>query len=125
AYDTEMMDEQRNYDYNGDGIKDDWSDDAVDASGRVFNLLDAYVYGTFLDDALDLRVGRQVINWGEGLVFMDGVSVQVPFNINNLVLPGSELKEAYMGLGAVRAQLAATENISLDAYWQWEWEKNM
>jgi hypothetical protein len=125
SYDTEMMDKQRNYDYDFDGIKDDWSSDAEDASGKVFNLLDAYVYGNFLDDSLDLRVGRQVINWGEGLVFMDGVSVQVPFNINNLVLPGSELKEAYMGLGAVRAQIAATDTLSFDAYWQWEWEKNM
>ena len=125
AYDTEMMDKQRNYDYDGDGIKDGWSDEAVDASGRVLNLLDAYAYGSFFDDKLDLRVGRQVINWGEGLVFMEGVSVQAPFNINNLVLPGSELKEAYIGLGAVRAQLAATDTLSLDAYWQWEWQKNM
>ena len=125
AYDTEMMDEQRNYDYNHDGIKDGWSDEAEDASGQVFNLLDAYAYGSFLDDSLDLRVGRQVINWGEGLVFMEGIAVQVPFNINNLVLPGSELKEAYMGLGAIRAQLAATDTLSLDAYWQWEWQKNM
>ncbi len=124
SYDTEIMNKQRNYDYDHDGIKDDWSKEAIDASGRVFNLLDAYAYGTFFDDSLDLRVGRQVINWGEGLVFMEGVSVQAPFNINNLVLPGSELKEAFMGLGGVRAQLAATDNLSFDAYWQWEWQKN-
>lgn len=105
------------------GMGDEWSEDAKEASGSVFELMEAYAYGTYFDDTLDLRLGRQVINWGEGLFFLDGVAQQVPLNFNKLVLPGSELKEAYVGLGALYGQWAATDKLALSSYYQWEWEK--
>jgi len=134
SYDTLIMTQgtgRENGVFNGDlfplpldtGIGNKWSDDAKKASGSVFDFIQGYVYGTFLEDELDVRLGRQVINWGEGLFFFDGVSQQVPLNFNKLVLPGSELKEAYVGLGAGYVQWAATTDLSLVAYYQWEWEK--
>ncbi|NOR49724.1 MAG: DUF1302 family protein, partial [Desulfuromonadales bacterium] len=67
----------------------------------------------------------QVINWGEGLFFFDGVSTQVPFNLAKLSLPGSEVKEAFIGVGAVYAQIAPTDELSLEAYYQYESEAHL
>ena len=126
SYDTQIMNRDRSLTadptYGAPFPQKGWSDEAEDNSGSVFELLDSYVYGTF--GSLDLRVGKQVINWGEGLFFMDGVSTQAPLNINKLVLPGSELKEAYMGIGGVRAMVSVTDKFALDSYMQWEWDKN-
>jgi hypothetical protein len=134
TYDYNIMNkgtDRQNGVFNGDlaglpldtGKGDDWTKDAEDASGSVLDLLEAYGYGTFFQDTLDLRVGKQVINWGEGLFFLNGVSQQTPLNFNKLLLPGSELKEAYFGLPAIYPQWAATDNLSLAGYYQWGWEK--
>ena len=134
TYDYNIMNkgtDRQNGVFNGDlaglpldtGKGDDWSDDAEDASGSALDLLDAYGYGTFFEDTLDLRVGWQVINWGEALFFLDGVAKQSPLNFNKFVLPGSELKEAFFGLPAIYAQWATTDLLSLSAYYQWGWEK--
>lgn len=104
------------------GMGDDWNSGAEDVSGSVLDLLDAYIGGTFADDAVDARIGWQVMNWGEGLFFLDGVAEQTPLNIGKLVLPGSELKEAYVGVSSLRAQWAPTDILSLDAYVQFDWE---
>lgn len=106
------------------GLGNSWANSSEGTSGSDFEVLDAYIFGDFepADLPLTLRLGKQVINWGEGLFFMDGVSTQVPFNIAKLVLPGSELKEAFMGVGAIYAQFAPTDELSLEAYYQYEWE---
>ncbi len=97
---------------------DSFNKDTEDVSGRALTLSDAYVYGTFDigEMPLELRVGRQVVNWGEGLYWADGVGTQVPLNLANLLVPGSDLKDAYMGLTGVRVMVAPSENLSLDGY---------
>jgi hypothetical protein len=135
TYDYNIMNkgtDRQNGVFNGDlaglpldtGKGDDWSEDAEEVSGSAFELMEAYGYGTFFEDTLDLRVGKQVINWGEGLFFLfDGVAQQSPLNINKALLPGSELKEAFFGLPAIYPQWAATDNLALAGYYQWGWEK--
>ena len=102
-----------------------WSKAAEDYAGNNFDTLDAYVYGTFYleDNPLDIRLGKQVINWGEGLYFLDGVSTQVPLNFNKLVTPGSELKEGYIGNNALYAMLGIGGFSSIAAYIQTEWNR--
>jgi hypothetical protein len=121
-YDSEIMDDDA-VDFLGNSTE--WTKAAEDYAGSNLELLDAYVYGSFdlAGNPLDLRVGKQVINWGEGLYFVDGVSVQVPLNANKLVTPGSELKEAYIGVNGVYAQLGVGDNSSLGAYVQTSWER--
>ncbi|GGO85301.1 hypothetical protein GCM10011348_33500 [Marinobacterium nitratireducens] len=121
-YDSEIMDGD-SVDFLGNPAP--WSKAAEDYAGSDLELLDAYVYGSFEvgGNPLDLRLGKQVINWGEGLYFLDGVSVQVPLNINKLVTPGSELKEGYIGVNSVYAQLGIGDSSSLSAYLQTDWER--
>lgn len=121
-YDTEIMHDD-SVDLLGNSAP--WTDAAEDYAGNYAELLDAYAYGSFdlAGNPLDLRVGKQVINWGEGLYFLDGVSTQVPLNINKLVTPGSELKEGYIGVNSVYAQLGLGYTTSLAAYIQTDWER--
>lgn len=122
-YDTEIM----NQDQADIGLSNgsNWTKAAEDYSGNNLELLDAYVYGTFDigENPLEVRVGKQVINWGEGLFFLDGISTQVPLNINKLVTPGSELKEAYIGVEGVYLQMGIGESSSIEAYVQGNWRR--
>lgn len=121
-YDTEIM--------NGDSVdfignSAPWSDAAEDYAGNYWEVLDAYIYGSFdlVENPLDVRLGKQVINWGEGLYFIDGISIQTPLNYNKLVTPGSELKEAYIGLNSLYVQMGLGDNVSISAYIQNEWHR--
>jgi hypothetical protein len=128
-YDFEIMNADKGFHMFNQyltGPDDKFANDTEDVSGSDLELLDGYVYGTydFSDMAMEVRLGKQVINWGEGLFFVDGVSTQVPFNLAKLVLPGSEIKEAFIGLDGISVQLAPTDNLSLDAYYFASWEEH-
>ncbi|MEY8199025.1 MAG: DUF1302 family protein, partial [Colwellia sp.] len=122
-YDTEIMNQDQADIGLGNGSN--WTKAAKDYSGNNLDLLDAYIYGTFDigENPLEVRLGKQVINWGEGLFFLDGISTQVPLNINKLVTPGSELKEAYIGIEGVYVQMGIGESSSIEAYVQGNWRR--
>lgn len=121
-YDSEIMNEDA-IDFAGNPTS--WTDAAKDYAGNSLDVLDAYVYGTFdiNNQPLEVRAGKQVINWGEGLYFIDGVATQVPLNINKLVTPGAELKEAYIGVTSLYAQMGLGADSSLEAYIQTGWNR--
>jgi hypothetical protein len=67
--------------------------------GRDAKILDAYVSGSFnlLPSApLRVRVGQQVVSWGESTFIPNGINVINPVDISKLRIPGSELKEAFI-----------------------------
>ena len=103
----------------------DSSDDAKDNAGNSLQVLDAYVYGEFeLDETpIEVRVGKQVINWGEGLFFLNGISVQNPLDFNKALTPGSDLKEVYIGNNALFAAMGIGDESSIEAYVQTEWNR--
>lgn len=119
-YDFELEDDERRH--------RQISSDGLDEAGSDAEILDAFVYGSWtLDDhALNARLGRQVINWGEGLFYQNGIGVTNPVDINALRAPGSEVKEAYMPTFMAYASFELRENLTLEGYWQpgWAWESS-
>lgn len=89
-------------------------------------LLDAFVYGNFdLNDGknpLSVRVGNQVISWGESTLIPHGIGVINPVDLNILNQPGAELKEAFRPQGMVWASLGITDEVSVEAFYQYDWE---
>ena len=85
-------------------------------------LLDAYVYNTFdvAGKPLQLRLGNQVINWGESL-FIQGVNVVNPIDLSALRKPGAEVKEAFLPVTALSANLGLGGGKSLEAFYQFRW----
>ncbi|WP_238593866.1 DUF1302 domain-containing protein [Endozoicomonas atrinae] len=94
-------------------------------NGKDARLLDAFVFGDF-DIAgrnLNLRVGRQMVSWGEAL-FIPGVSgAMSPADGTKANVPGVEVKDILLPVGQVFGQFDLTNDLSISAYSQWEWEK--
>ena len=93
--------------------------------GRDAEFLDAFVRGRFDVGGrdLNLRVGRQVVSWGESTFILNGINVLNPINVSRLRIPGSELREGLMPTAMVWGSQALTDNVSLEAVWLAEWEK--
>ncbi|MCG8668593.1 MAG: DUF1302 domain-containing protein [Pseudomonadales bacterium] len=93
--------------------------------GRGGEILDAFIWGDWYinDMPLNMRLGKQVISWGEGVFFPNGINTINPIDVNALLAPGSELKEALIPVKAFYASLGLNENLSLEFFYQFEWEE--
>lgn len=89
------------------------------------SLLDAFVYASFSlpnDREVSMRVGRQVISWGEALLSGGGLATSINHvDAHIRSQPGLELKELFLPTGSIFFQTALTESINLEAYYQYEW----
>ncbi len=105
-------------DANGQATEPNQSD------GRSADILDAFIWGNWWlgEMPLNIRAGKQVVSWGEGLFFANGINTINPVDVNALLTPGSELKEALLPVGLVYGSLGLTENLSVEAFFQYEWD---
>ncbi len=96
-----------------------------DDYGADIRLLDAFVYGFFDmgDHVLNVRLGEQAINWGESTFYPGIMSVQNRIDIAASNTPGVEVKEILLPTGAIYGQINLTNNIDVEAYYQYEWNR--
>ncbi|WP_076417877.1 DUF1302 domain-containing protein [Colwellia sp. UCD-KL20] len=128
-YDFEMMDNDRDWtNPSSNKVHNPCRDDeARDQVCRDVRLLDAFVYGDFDigEMPLSVRVGQQVISWGESTLISHGISELNPVDVARLKAPGAELKEAFIPFGAVWASLGVTDNFNIEMFYQYSWEKTI
>ena len=128
-YDFEMMDSDRDWvNPSSEKVNDPCrDDDAREQLCRDIRLLDAFVYGDFDigEMPFSLRVGQQVISWGESALISHGISELNPIDVARLKAPGSEVKEAFIPFGAVWASLGVSENFNVEMFYQYSWEKSV
>lgn len=107
----------------GEPLSDEGFSDFAKFSG--IELLDAYAYVTFDwgNVPINLRLGRQVVNWGESIFIQGGLNAINPIDVSAVRRPGVELKEALLPVGMFYAQAGLTENLSIEGFYQYEWEK--
>lgn len=86
-------------------------------------LLDAYVYDTWDvgNQALQVRFGRHVLNWGES-VFIQGVNQINPIDVPAARRPGAELKEVFMPIWMLSASQSLGKFGTVEAFYQLKWE---
>jgi uncharacterized protein DUF1302 len=108
-----------------DGQRTPLADKTIRLNGENVSLLDAYVWGNFDigNMPFSLRVGEQVISWGESTFIQNSINVINPVDVSKLRVPGAELKEALTPVGIVSASLGVTDNVSVEAYWQYDYER--
>ena len=131
-YDELIMDRHNegadNVSFNGTGSYDqnDFSNQVKSLSGTDARILDAYVFADFEVAGMpaNVRIGEQVINWGEGIFFQDSINTVNPADLSKLRLPGSELREALTPEGAIYFQIGLTDNLNMEAYYQYEWHES-
>jgi hypothetical protein len=98
---------------------------AKDTLGDDAEILDAYVRGTFDIGGrnLNLRLGRQVVSWGESTFIQNGINALNPINVSRLRAPGSELKEGLIPTGMVYATQELTDQLSVEVVLIAQWKK--
>ncbi|TWB21235.1 uncharacterized protein DUF1302 [Nitrospirillum amazonense] len=104
------------------------SSTARDQTAAYARLLDAYAYGNFDlggGTSLSMRVGNQVLSWGESTFIPNGINAINPVDVSALHQPGTELKEVFLPVPMISANLGLTNNLSVEAFYQFKWEKTL
>lgn len=107
---------------------DKFSKDAQKYSGGYTRLLDFYGYASFPYGEYgyaDIRVGRHVVAWGEGLFFPSISLAQGPTDAIKASVPGTEVKEILLPEDQISLQLEVTPELSLLAQWQFNWQETL
>lgn len=128
-YDAEMKDGKRAHGHLGNNyeantaLNDDNFSDFAKFSGA--ELLDAFVYGSFEigDKPLDVRLGKQVVSWGESTFIQGGVNSINPVDVSAFRRPGAEIKEGLLPVNMLFANMGLTDNLSVEGFYQLEWAK--
>src|ERR1700732_401335 len=71
-----------------------------------------------------LRVGRQVVNWGESLFIAGGVNATAAIDQYRLTYPGVPLKEVVLPAGMVRLAFSPAKGVNVEGYYQFRWNQN-
>ena len=99
------------------------SDKSEDLVVSYTRLLDAFVYAKFDLGKMgaELRLGRQVVSWGESTFIQNGINVINHFDVSALRVPGSELKEGFLPQEMVNFSLQFSDNWSAQAIYITDW----
>ncbi|TFY91170.1 DUF1302 domain-containing protein [Pseudomonas kairouanensis] len=108
---------------------DEFTDDTRTLHGRKGELLDAFLFGK--TDIGDMpasgRVGQYAMQWGESLFYgMNGIAGgMAPIDaVKALSVPNTQFKELIRPVQQISGQLQLTQDVSIGAYYQFEWEAN-
>ena len=97
--------------------------------GGDAEIQNAFVYGaaTVGGRPLSFRLGRHTLLWGESLFFSDNgiAGAQAPVDyIKVHANPISYARDVYMPVAQASASLQLSNDLALDAYFQFEWREN-
>lgn len=120
-YDFELKDEHRLF----KDIDDDNRKEGAKASGA--QLLDAFVYKNYdlADRAGTVRLGKQVVNWGESTFIQGGINSINPIDVASLRRPGSEVKEGLVPVNMFYLSQNISDNLTAEAFYQLEWDQTV
>ena len=115
------------HDFENEG-RDDLTEEAQDRIGQRFRMLDAFVFKNFslADDgslAGTVRLGRQVVSWGESTFIQNGINVINPVDLSALRVAGAELREAFLPIDMLYGSISLSDNVSLEALYMFEFEE--
>lgn len=115
-YDTAIMD--------GDTARTDLGTEAKGRAGRDFELLDAYVFGDFDvgDVPVTLRVGNQVLSWGESTFIQNGINTINPIDVTKFRVAGAEVREGLIPVPIIDVNVGLTDKFSIEGFLQLEWD---
>lgn len=103
-------------------IDDSGRDTAARTSGAM--LLDAFAYHNYSIDNLPgtVRLGRQVVSWGESTFIGNSINSINPIDVAAFRRPGAELKEGLLPVNMFFVSQAITDRLSTEVFYQLKWE---
>lgn len=101
------------------------TDEALDRVGTRAELRDAFAWLKFRLGSMpgEVRVGQQVVSWGESTFIQNGINVINPVDVSALRVPGAELRDALLPVGLVGVSISPSPVVSFMAFYQYDWEE--
>jgi hypothetical protein len=131
-YDFELKNGDRAYGNTPNGYAQNvpLSDNGFDPAAKFSNvrLADVYGFGRFHvagDIPLDVRAGRQTVNWGASRFVAGGINVINPADSPARLRPGALPQEGRVPVGMVYASLASGRQWGADGFAQYEFRPNV
>ncbi|WP_242206809.1 MULTISPECIES: DUF1302 domain-containing protein [unclassified Pseudomonas] len=120
-YDFELKDESREF----KDISDSGRKEGAKSSGA--EILDAFVYHNYsiADEPGSVRLGKQVVSWGESTFIGGGINSINPIDVSAFRRPGAEIKEGLIPVNMFYVSQSLTENLSAEAFYQLEWDQTV
>jgi len=120
-YDFELKDESRLF----KDISDSNRKEGAQSSGG--EILDAFVYHNYsvMDQPGSVRLGKQVINWGESTFIQNSINSINPIDVAAFRRPGAEIKEGLIPVNMFYVSQSLTDNLSAEAFYQIEWDQTV
>lgn len=102
------------------------SKDAKSQVARDYRLLDLWASKEFNigEQTARIRVGNQVVSWGESIFALGGINQTNALDLQKLMVPGTQLKEAVIPAPMVSFSTGLGKGLNMEAYYQWEWNRN-
>ncbi|AZZ76398.1 hypothetical protein CCX46_14965 [Pseudomonas sp. RU47] len=131
-YDSEYQGNNDNNDLSRANARsvgyDEFTDDTRHLHGGDGEILDAFVYwnGELADRATSVRAGRHGLIWGESLFFgANGIAGgMAPVDVVKAQsVPNTQFKEITRPVNQLSGTFQLTDDVSLGAYYQLEWEE--
>jgi hypothetical protein len=115
------------YDFENDlaeRARTDLSSDARHAVGWDVDVRDYYLTARFTPGGMPIkiRVGDQVVGWGESRFLRFGVDNISPIDLVALFQPASARRDFLLPQGMLWASASPTELISVEGYYQYDWD---
>lgn len=120
-YDFELQDDSRRF----KSISDSGRQAGAQSSG--YELLDAYIYHRYAVGGLpgNVRLGKQVVNWGESTFIGNGIDSINPTDATALRRPGTAFNDAAVPVQMLYIGQNVTDRLSVDAFYQLSWQPSV
>jgi len=113
-----------NYFYDHVYDNKDLADQAHDKLARDFSLTDLMFYGYFGDnDQVNIRVGKQVISWGENTFIQGSINDINTVDLNKLRQPGRALKDAFIGTNSAYISWNIGDEWTIESFYLFEFDQ--
>jgi hypothetical protein len=120
-YDFELKDESRLF----KDIDDHNRKEGAQSSGA--EILDAFLYHNYALGDLPgtVRVGKQVVSWGESTFIGNSINSINPIDVAAFRRPGAEIKEGLIPVNMLYLSQSLTDQLSMEAFYQLEWDQTI
>jgi hypothetical protein len=113
-FDTEADDTRRT----------DLTSSAKDRVEKDVNMLDVFGYARFDIGNMpaEVRIGKQVVNWGESTFFLTGMASLNHFDVTKLRGAAVNLRAGLQPQEQIYFNISPTDNLTIEAFYQWDWD---
>jgi hypothetical protein len=107
-----------------DTDRTDLTSSAKDQVEKDTNMLDLFGYARFDVGSMpaELRVGKQVVSWGESTFFLTGMASLNHFDVTKLRGAAVNLRAGLLPQDQIYFNISPTANLTLEAFYQWDWD---